>query len=592
MRDPVIHWSLRLLCTLAVLSTASCQSCRRDAGGGTAPGADALRPYDFKGHTALKLKRICQAAEQASGDIGARRQLLCARTLLDWYLVATLREDPSLITALEDFLGISSGPSRGVRHGGAKILTRIQARFTDAARRSRGPSLRRIAKAGADLVQLQLTESRRWGYAYLKGLRTAARTGAPFEVQARVIIAGAALDGLKTLSRAAGPQRRELLVQGLGFACPAEAEASRGLETKPRPPDCPLACPGLRAAIYRLPPVRRKALVAAQCPLSYLGLSQRAHGIYLSAENLLVTRSVSFQLQNLARLRSLGQHPLVRALRGARGTLAKRLGSLRVPLDLPELSPGEPVHFPLPLCASADEHITAPVYLAIDETRLFAGPIPVLGVRQGRITFLDYEEGYPFPGRRIRQADPATVRTLLARLRRVFRRITAGKLPVHPDRVALYADSHLSVARLNDLLDLLSALGITRAELVLRNSHQALRVVPITVAVKRRGEGPPLTVPPTPPLPPRQAPLRLQLNPVFLRLEAQVGPLKKAPLQIPAGDLAGLRETLEKTRRAYRSAQGVEVSLSGQLSYREVARLLHHLRRNSSGRTLYSTLIL
>jgi len=127
---------------------------------------------------------------------------------------------------------------------------------------------------------------------------------------------------------------------------------------------------------------------------------------------------------------------------------------------------------------------------------------------------------------------------------------------------------------------------------VLRNAHQALRVVPITVAVKRRGEGPPLAVPPTPPLPPRQAPLRLQLNPVFLRLEAQVGPLKKAPLQIPAGDLAGLRETLEKTRRVYRSAQGVEITLGGQLSYREVARLLHHLRRNSSGRVLYSTLIL
>jgi len=560
------------------------------------PHPGSLAPYDFAGHTALKLRRLCRAADRSGGGKGARRQLRCAETLLDWYLVASLREDSALTAALARLGGSAPGPASPAPAPGVAILQRIEARFADAVTRGAGPSLRRRAQAGARLARLQWGASRRWGYRYLHGIAQAARPAAPYEIQARVIIAGAALDALRTLRKAKGPQRRQLLVQGLGFACPAEAEAARAPGPPSRPPSCPLACPGLRSAIYRLNPIRRKALVAAQCPLSYLGLSQRAHGIYLSRENLLVTRSVAYQLENLARLRARRDHPLVAALWGALSTLEKRLAALRVPLGLPELSPGEPVHFQLPLCASADERITAPVYLAVDETRLFAGPVPVLGVRGGQVTFLDWREGYPFPGRKLHVVDRTALRTQLARLRRTYRRITGEQLPVPTDRVAIYADTQLSAGRLKDLLDLLVQVEVTRAELVFRNSQHEIRTVAVALAPQRRSEGPPLKDADADADPaaaaPKKAPLRMHLGARQLRLEAATGPLKKAPLQIPAGDLAGLRQTLEKTRRDYRAARGVRVRLGAEVTYRELARLLHHLRRNSSGRVLYSTLIL
>jgi hypothetical protein len=581
-----------LLC-LAGLWASDCEDgCGARRASNEVPSPGSLAPYDFAGHTALKLRRLCRAADRSGGAAGARRQLHCAETLLDWYLVASLREDTALTAALARFAGRSPEAASAAPAPGVAILQRIEARFADAAARGAGPSLRRRAHAGARLARLQWRASRRWGYRYLHGIARAARATSPYEIQARVIVAGAALDALRTLRKAKAPQRRELLVQGLGFACPAEAEAARAPGPPTHPPSCPLACPGLRSAIYRLSPIRRKALVAAQCPLSYLGISQRAHGIYLSPENLLVTRSVAYQLENLARLRTRRDHPLVDALWGALGSLEKRLAALRVPLGLPELSPGEPVHFQLPLCASADERVTAPLYLAVDETRLFAGPVPVLGIRGGQVTFLDWREGYPFPGRKLHVADRAALRTQLARLRRTYRRITGGQLPVPTDRVAIYADTHLSAGRLKDLLDLLVQVEVTRAELVFRNSQHEIRTVAVALAPQRRSEGPPLEAPDPEPIPAKKAPLRMHLGARQLRLEAAAGPLKKAPLQIPAGDLAGLRQTLEKTRRDYRAARGVRVRLGAEVTYRELARLLHHLRRNSSGRVLYSTLIL
>lgn len=580
------------LATALLALSGALPGCRDRGARRAEPSAASLRPYDFQGHTRWKLARLCDAAARAEGSDAATRQLRCAETLLDWFLLAVLREDSALQEGLATFLAGGQAPPAGVGRG-ARILEALAARFRAAMVAGGTGGAARRAAAGLALVELQRTESTQWGYAYLHGLAEAARPGAPFALQARVIIAGAALDGLKTAAKAAPHLRAQVLVQGLGFPCPAEAEAARAPEDAPRrPPTCPLACPGLREAVHRLAPDRRKALIAAQCPLAWLGLAHREQGVYLSEENLLVTKALAFQLGNLKALRAERDHPLVEALGGALATLGRRLEQLRVPLGLPELSTGEPIHFPVPLCASADEPVTAPVVLAIDETRLRAGTVPILAARGGAVTFLDLREGLQFPGRAVPVADRAGLGERLREIRAAYARMLGPGAPAHADRVAIYGASELSAGRLADLLDMLVGLGVRRAELVLRNTTGALRAVPVTLALRRRGEGAPLAGAASPAPPPDQAPLRLELGPSRLRLRATAGPLQVSPLAIPAGDLAGLRETLEKTRRAYRNASGVEVQLDPAVPYRDLARLLHHLRRNSSGRTLYPTLIL
>ena len=78
-----------------------------------------------------------------------------------------------------------------------------------------------------------------------------------------------------------------------------------------------------------------------------------------------------------------------------------------------------------------------------------------------------------------------------------------------------------------------------------------------------------------------------------MRLTARSGPLARQRIDLPANDLAGLREVLEKkTRRAYRNTGGITVRWSGAVRYLEISRLIHFVRRNSSGRILYDRLVL
>lgn len=606
--------ALALALGAAALYQLGCQEgCKTPKPVPAEPSEASLRPYDFRGHTRPKLRRLCEGASLLAGGEAARRHLRCGRVLLDWFLLGVLREDAELLEGLEKFLGLAATKGEASATG-ARLLEAIGKRFQKAATKGRGGSFSRLALAGLALVELQRVESPRWGYAYLEGLKEASRVGAPFETQARVIIAGASMDGLKTAAKAAPHQRSLVFVQGLGFACPVEAEMNRYSQDSPdsqdslgsldsqnsldsqdqseREPSCPMACSELRTRMRQVAPERRKGLIAAQCPLSHLGLSHREHGVYLSQENLLVTRSLAFQIENLQRLSVLASdQPLLDALQGALTTLGRRLEEVRIPLALPELSPGEAVHFPLPLCPSAEEPVTAPVVLALDETRLFGGTVPVVAVRKGEITFLDWREGLIFPGRPLQVADASSMRQELRQLHQTYRRILGKKAPLHRDRVAIYAASSLSTGRLADLLDVLVQLGVFKAELVLRNSEGLIRAVPVELARRRRGEGPPLFAP-EPPIDPQKAPLQLDLGARTLQLRAARGPLAVSPLRIAAGDLAGLRETLEKTRREYRDVSGVEIRLDHAVPYADLARLLHHLRRNSSGRTLHTTLIL
>jgi hypothetical protein len=462
------------------------------------PTARDLRPYDFVGRTGAVLARLCRAAPHSPASRRAASLLLCARTALDWYLVASLREDPALATALERMLAAQGVLPPGATPVGARILLGLERLFARAAAAARGASLRRSALAGQALVRLQRQESPRWRYTYLQGLYEAARPGAPWAVQAQVIVLGAALDALRTATRSALPRRGPLLIQGVGFPCPAEAEAARRGEAAPvRPPSCPLACPGLRDMVSRLPPARRKTLIAAQCPLAHLGIAQRAHGAYLSRDNHVLFRVVSFLTRIATWLQAARQDPLVAALDGARRRLAAGLARLRVPLYYPELSPGEPVTFPLAFCASADEPAQAPVYLALDETRLYAGPRPLLGVVNGAPVPLDQHAGFPFPGQPLGATDPTSLADRLATLRKTYAQ-TLGH-PVDPKtlrRVTLYADARLSGGRLNDLLDLLTAAKISAVEILARNRAGQVRAASVHLALRRRSEGPPL--PPRP----------------------------------------------------------------------------------------------
>lgn len=548
-----------------------------------------LRPYDFRGHTALKLKRVCTRAHKASGHRAARLHLLCGRTLLDWYLSAALREDASLLGALGRQLRLpvsadGSLPSKDL----PKLLGAIEAHFARARTQGRQSSLAPVAEAGFRLTHLQRVQSRHWGHDYLAGIREAALPGAAFEIQARVIIAGAGLDGLRALRKGNRSQRREILIRGLGFSCPAEADP--GDEQTPRKPTCPLACQSIRATAYRLSPAHRKALIAARCPLRHLGFSQRQHGVYLSRTAMLVARATSYQLDNVKKLVALRRHPLVYTIRGALDQLQRRLATLRVPLPLPDMSPGEPAHILVPLSASADEPLRAPVFVALNETQLLAGPVPVLGVRAAQVELFDQLEGYTFPGRPVYVADAPAMITVLDRLHAVWKRITHGRLLAPRDRVAVYASGQLSAGRFNDLLDLLYRVGIRKVDLVLRNTHGNLGAIPVILAGPRRSEGP--VLPPTGPQPKLPA-LQLTLNHRNLLLTARSGPLSKTRIIMPANDLAGLRENLEKrARKAYRNTGGMQLRFAGEIRYLEIARLLHFVRRNTSGRILYNRLVL
>ncbi len=578
-------WFRLAIALVAVLVAPACGSrAKRQV-----PTEADLRPYDFRGHTALKLRRVCRRAERQSGHKAARLHLLCGRTLLDWYLSAALREDAVLLGSLARQLNIPV-PADGKLPPAAMphLLEAIGGHFSRALAQGRGCSLAPVAEAGHRLTELQRVHSRSWSHDYLAGIADAARPGAAFELQARVIIAGAGLDGLRAVRQGNRTQRREVLIRGLGFSCPAEADPGDG--TTPRKPTCPLACPSIRSTAYRLSPNRRKALIAARCPLSHLGFSHRQHGVYLSRTSLLVARAVSYQLSNLKRLTALQKHPLVYTIRGALHQLGRRLSALRVPLPLPDMSPGEPGFIAIPLSASADDPVRAPVFIALDETRLLAGPVPVLGVRASQVELFDQLEGYTFPGRALYVADGPAMTTMLERLHRVWKRITHGNLATPRDRVALYASAGLSAGRLNDLLDLLYTVGIRQVDLVLRNTHGNLGAIPVTLAGARRGEGPPLALKgPTPKLPA----LQLTLTHHRLQLTARSGPLAKSRINLPSNDLAGLRENLEKrTRRAYRNTGGMQLRFSGEIRFLEIARLLHFVRRNANGRILYNRLVL
>jgi len=592
---------------LALCLTPS--GCRSRTHSPDVPLARDLRPYDFQGRSQVVLGRICHAAEALGTARRAKALALCARASFDWYLIATLREDRSLLAALDRFLDrLGVLPAAPSSSSGRRALTGVAVLLAKAEAAATGRSIRRAIHAGRSLVLLQRDESTAWGYDYLKGLYEAARPRAPWSIEARVILLGAALDALKTLQKTPLERRPSLLLEGLGFPCPAEAERSRMGDGAPaRPPSCPLACPGLRAMVARLAPGRRKTLIAAQCPLADLGLSSRAHGVYLSKDNLALFRVVAFVTEIRSNLSAIvHSEPLAAALAGDVAKLARSLGRLRVPLFYPELSPGEPVYFPLALCPSAEDPSSAPVYVAVDETRLFAGPRPVLGIVAGRAVPLDFHAGYPFPGQPVLATDSRSLEVRLSSLRETFRREIGSALrPAARDRVAIYADAHLSGGRLNDLLDLLVEARVHRVDLMFRNRAGEVRAVTVSLAHRRRSEGPPLAPVRSPAAASldrgglgraSQGPagsgalLAVLMDARTLRLSATSGPLAVSPALLPASAVASLRKTLEKTRIAYRGARGVEVRLGVDVPYHELARLLHNLRTDTSGRPLYSTI--
>lgn len=606
------HGALHLVLALWVVASG----CKGRTGPPDLPSASALAPYDFAGRSAAVLDRICRAAPALPSSRRAHALVLCARAAFDWYLIASLREDRALMASLERFLGRLGVLPAGPASGGRRILSGLDRLLGQAAVSASGGSLRRIASAGRALVRLQRDKSGSWGYPYLKGLYEASRDGVPWSTQARVILLGAALDALKTLKKTPPERRSLLLLEGLGFPCPAEAERARRGDAAPaRPPSCPLACPSLRSVISRLAPGQRKTLIAAQCPLAHLGLSSRAQGVYLSKDTLPLFRVVTFLIKISARLSAERDQPLVAALRGAVTHLARALSRLRVPLFYPELSPGEPVSFPLALCSSAQEPARAPVYLALDETRLFAGPRPVLGIASGRAVPLDFHAGYPFPGRPVLATDSQSLVVRLQSLRKTYRREmgtdpNAIRSPETDGRVTLYIDARLSGGRLNDLLDLLVEARIHSADLIFRNRRGGVRAVPVSLTYRRRSEGPALPSSVAPPgarpSPPGAAAgvagapsaanrragtlLSVVLGARTMRLSATAGPLAAAPVILPAADVASLRKTLKKTRRAYRGARGVEIRVDVDVPYHALARLIHNLRTDTSGRPLYTSL--
>jgi hypothetical protein len=537
-----------------------------------------LTRYAFDGETAKHLSAVCELARSTQGYRAAQAQWLCARTSLDWYLAAAFTGNRRWMVALARHLGAGcvevSQPRCGVR-----LLDGLIARFKAVQRAEPGGHFDWPARQAVELIRLQRDESPYWSKKFLATTRELARPAQPLAVQAQVMIAGATHHMVSVLARTDWQKRLGLFLRTLGFACPVE-ERRRSVRLAKRDlsAECRLACKEMSQRLIQAPPELRKRLIAAHCPLSHLGFTERGQAVYLSQPGLLAARDLVYVARTLARLQRRTDHPLVRLLRTQISATRKKLTRLRLGLPYPEMSPGEQGYVKLPYCPAAREPTYAPVYLAADVHRVSVGIAPILAVESARTVILSDRVGYPFPGRLVPEPLRDELPDALKRARRTWVRLSGV---ANPKPLALYVHTEVAADRLNRILAVLGRLGIASVRLLLRSDRGG--VGGLTVALEpqpdkgvRWGRGQPDKV-------------LLYLDGQEMILVAGQGPLAEKPFRSRSGDLAGLREHLERSRRHYRKIDTLVLRFRGKVRYLEIARVLVSVLRNSSGRTLYPT---
>lgn len=535
--------------------------------------------YDFKGKTPIVLNRTCGRAARLKGYRKARVLFKCASVLLDWYLTAAFTEDLDAFAGLQRQMGVRC-PNHELGRCGSVLLSALLVRFEEARGADPGGRYDWPAQQAGRLVRLQRDEAAKWGREYMSGMFELASQGQPLEVQARLVVAGAVRHVAPLLVGTPWKKRLALLGRTLGFPCPVEriADAKDGGDSTGR--GCTLACPEIRPRLVQAPPELRKRLVATHCPLKHLGFTDRAQGVYLTRRGLAAARALVFAARNLQILRSFGRHPLIRPLTGELDKVARIVERIRVVLPYPEMSKGEPGYIRVPYCPVATENTQVPIYVAADRERTMVGVGPVLAMEGTETVVLGDREGYAFPGRSLPGPVSGYLKDAIEGARSVFDRL-AGDKAESGDEVGLYADVETTADGLNAVFAALICVGVKKVRLLMRAEAEGVGGLGVRLGpplLGRRKKRPREGQPPA---------VILAFDRKRMTLTATDGKLKLEPLKTHVGDLAGLRERLERTRREYLKQNTLTMRFAGQVRYLVVARMLNAVMRNSSGRTLY-----
>lgn len=255
---------------------------------------------------------------------------------------------------------------------------------------------------------------------------------------------------------------------------------------------------------------------------------------------------------------------------------AKRWEKVKISLPYPEMSPGEPGYIKLPYSAVATEDTLAPVYVAADEQRVLSGVLPLLSMEKGETVILGDREGYRFPGRLVPEPLKVELPIAIRSARKTWIELT-GDPKWQP--IGLYFHRDVKGPRINRILSVLAFMGQKSVRFIFR--HDSLKGGGLTVHIRevervkfKRSKS-------------LSSGITVFLDENEMYLTAAEGPLKEKPFVSQSSDLAGLREHLERYRRAYKKVDAVEVAVIGKTRFLALSRLLVSILRNSSGRTLY-----
>jgi len=502
----------------------------------------------------------------ASMDVHVRWE--CARATLDWYLLAAFRKDATSLAALARHLGLScldmDDPACGVR-----LLESLGGLIAPMTSASSDGEIRWRAGQARRLIALQLDRSAQWDAAFLRGVGELATDGQPLSVEAQVMVAGAVRAALPFIVATVPRRMWRMLGRLVGFDCPMEDKGEGRFV-----PGCTLACREMRRQLVSVAPSLRKRLIALHCPLEHLGCTVRSQTEYLSQESQTAGRNLLFIDRVLSSL-ATETHPLAVAIRPDVHKILQGVEKLMVPLPIPELAPGQVGYRRLPFCSAAEEPPWAPLCLSIGPTDASVGIQPVLRVRAKRTEILGQVEGYSFPGRLLSEPVADSLPTVLDWARSGWSRLVGTNSATS---FGVYIDGRTTADRLTRLLGVLVAAQISSVRLIVRNREGKLGGLTVGLVSCPewhswgRWPGPGIV---------------LWANHDQVRVRADVGPLSSDPYLGPTTDLAGLRERLERTRRAYKKVDHVSLAVRGSLTYRDMVRLLVSILKNSSGRSLY-----
>ncbi len=538
-----------------------------------------LDTYDFDGSTPEHLHKICNLVEGLKEHGAARAQWICAKTALDWYLWAAFRQDGRQICKLAKHLGLDCSIGNGFSSVGLRILDLLAMQFEQVRTLDIGGRYDWPAQQAIKLIKLQRDKSHKWDSGFLSGVRDLCDKKQPVEVEAGVLVAGAAIHMVDVLSKTKWSRRPALLNRTLGFECSAGSINGENRKSK-NSRSCVPACKEMRRRLIQSPPELRKRLIAAHCPLEHLGFSRREQTLYVSLRGMKTVRNLRFIFENFQRLLQNKDHPLVSLLSSDLKLGLKKWERLVFPLPYPELSPGETGHIKLPYSAIAEKDVFSPVSVVADDRRVLVGVLPMLRVDNRETVILGDREGYRFPGRLVPEPLGIHLPAVVRSARKTWTELSES---AEWKPVGLYLDGDVKGPRFNNILGSLARMGLEQARLFFR--HDRHEVGSVSVGFKtipagkfRKSEK-------------RSSGVALYLDKEEMFLTASEGKLSEKPFISQTGDLAGLREHLEISRRGSKDVNAVEVFLTGEIDFLAVSRVLVAVKRNSSGRTLYPNVI-